>query len=530
MTEKTIQKAQTDLVQAVLDAQEKRNLERVDMLVTNAIKQLKMSRFKPDQTTCIGLTYLARINPKIFTQSTAIKDILKSLLRRDNGPANIKGKNDIVLPVLAANILLACCDANEVRGIIIHKIEQWLSSNQKASDMVQHLMATLCMRCQGDQQTITSLVEMRHHWLQYLGDNCDFYTSVPSDLCSSIRNLLHTETICEPLVIYLEFLIKHDSNMDYLAREVSKFILERPISLKCMLKDGENGIQLIKIIFKTFVKIFTYLKNMPTEQPVSSKQQAKLAVVEEKCYTDVKTPESTIENVETKIKSETKPEKDQKPPAVDTKKDVKIDVKPPEPDSNSQPAPSSTTYQPSKPAPEEPVPESKLSWKMLYVKIPNHPRVINLGKSILEAILSLLAMVDMSEEYQNDFEELLNCWVPVMKSEKFACLYEDAGLTKVYNLPDKLRQKLVQSNNDQLIDLGLNGANVSQLVNLLQQFGSTLATLNKMLKKLGSVKDIDAIRSEIKDISYFNQLLEFYNSLGASGAKDLQKRLSSSLD
>lgn len=525
MTEKTIQKAQTDLVQAVLDAHEKRNLERVDMLVTNAIKQLKMSRFKPDQTTCIGLTYLARINTKIFNQSTAIKDVLKSLLRRDNGPANIKGKNDIVLPILAANILLACCDTNEVRGIIIHKIEQWVSSNQKASDMVQHLMATLCMRCQGDQQTVTSLVELRHHWLQYLGDNCEIYTSVPSDLSSSIRNLLHSETSCESLVIYLEFLIKYDLNIDDLAKELSKFILGRPISLDCMLKDEKNGVQLMNIIFKTFVKIFTYLKNMPTEQSVPLKQQAELAVEDKKCDTEIKIPESTIETAVTKIKSEKKTEKDQKP-AVDTKKDVKIDVKPPEPDSISQPAPTSTTYQPSKPVSDEPVPGPKLSWKMLYVKIPNHPKVINLGESILEAVLSFLAMVDMDEEDQNDFEELLNCWVLGTKSEKFASIYEDASLTKVYNLSDELRQKLVQSKNDQLIDLGVNGASVPQLVKLLQLCGSLVKAERKMLKKLAVVEDTDAIRSEIKDPGFFSLILDFHWNAGRiSEAKELQDRL-----
>lgn len=524
MTEKTIQKAQTDLVQAVLDAQEKRNSERVDMLVTNAIKHLKMSRFKPDQTTCISLTYLARTNPKIFTQSSAIKEVLKSLLRRDNGPTNIKGKNDIVIPVLAANILLACCDANEVRSIIVHKIEQWVSSGQKASEMVQHLMATLCMKCQGDQQTITSLVELRHHWLQYLGDNLDTCNSVPSDLCANIRKLLHTETSCESLVIYFGFLIRHDPNMDVLAQDVSELINQRPISLNCMLKDREAGSQLVKIIFKTFLKIFTHLKNAPIDQQMPPKQ-AKLSVEDKKSHLEVEMSESSIETIEISVKSEPT-EKDQKP-LLDIKKEVKSEVKPPEPSPNQTPA--STTYQPGKPVPDENL-EPKQSCKTLYVKLPNHPKVIKLGRSILEAVLSLLALTETNEEYQIEFEELLNYWVFGIKSEKmekFASIYEDAALTTIYSLPDKIRQQLVQSGNDQLIDLGLHGANVAQLVKLSQQYGLSSTTINKILKKLGSIKDVDTIRSEIKDISYFNQLLEFYHFMGAFGAKDLQKRLSS---
>lgn len=520
MTEKTIQKTQTDLVQAVLDAQEKRNSERVDMLVTNAIKQLKMSRFKPDQTTCISLTYLARINPKIFIQSSAIKEVLKSLLRRDNGPANIKGKNDIVLPVLAANILLACCDANEVRGIIIHKIEQWVSSNQKASEMIQHLMATLCTKCQGDQQTISSLVELRHHWLQYLGDNFETYKSVPPDLCSNIRRLIHTETSCESLVIYLEFLIKHDSDIDLMAKEVSKLIIERPISLGGLVKDGETGPQLIKIIFKTFSKIFIYLKDTSIDQQMPSKQH-KLNVEDKKSDVDIKS-ESKIETTGISMKPEPE-ERDQKP-LLDPKREVKGEEKPSE--ASPSLTPQSTAYRPNKPVPDENL-ESRQFCKTLYFKVQNNSQVIKLGRSILEAVLSLLAMVEMNEEYHNEFEELLNCWVLGMKSDKFATIYEDAALTSVYNLSDKVRQKLLLSQNDQLIDLGLHGVTVAQLVTLVQQYGLSLATLNKMFRKLGSMKDLDAIRSEIKDISYFYQLLEFYTLMGASGAKDLQRRLSS---
>lgn len=518
--DKKIQKAQTDLVQAVLDAQEKRNLERVDMLVTNAIKQLKMSRFKPDQTTCISLTYLAKVNSKVFAQSSAIKELLKSLLRRDNGPANIKGKNDIVLPVLAANILLACCDSNEVRTIILHKVEQWVASNQKSTDIVQHLMATLCVKCQGDQQTVNSLVDLRHNWLPYLGDNLDSCTSVPSDLCASIRKLLHTETSSEALVIYLGFLMKHDLNVEGLAKEVSKFIVDRPISLNSMIKEKEAGPQLIRIVFRIFIKVFNHLKNESSDlNPVPA--HTKPTSAEKKSDTDPKKPELSFNSTGISIKLESK-DKEHKNP-TEMKKDVKNEVKPLEPSINS--TSTSATYQPSKPNQEENS-EPQLS-RMLYVRLPSQARVVALSKSIFEAILNLLALVDNTEAYQIEFDELLNCWVSEMKTNgKFSTFYEDPAMTTVYSLPNNLRLKLVQSHNDELIELGLNEVNTGQLIKLLQQFGSSLSTINKMIKKLELLKDTDLIRSEIKDVSYFNQLIQFYASIGALGAKDLQKRLS----
>lgn len=303
-------KAKTNLVQAVLEAQEKRNQERVDMIVTNAIKQLKMSRFKPDQATCISLTYLARVSPKVFNQSSAIKEVLKSSLRREIGPANIKG-NDIILPVLSANILLACCDSTEIRLIILNKVEQWLASNQKVADIVQDILSTICMKCQGDEKTIAMLIDMRQHWLQHLEG------SVPPDLCLAIRRLLHTETSCGSLLTYLKFLIEHDSDVDGLRRELAEF----------------------------------------------------------------------------------------------------------------------------------------------------------------------------------------------------------------KNLPNILRQKLIHSSDGFLIELGLQDADVSQLVELVQQFGMPLSTINKIFDRLSRVKNDDLIKIHIKDQSLFRLLMELYDEMGAPGARRLNESL-----
>jgi hypothetical protein len=258
--DKKMQKSSADLVQSVLEAMEKRSLERVDMLITNAFKQLKMSRFKPDQSICMSLTYLARVCPKAFSHSNNLKELLKTHIKRDSGPANIKGtKNDFILPVLAANILLACCDSADVRSIILTRIEQWISSNQKLNELVQHLLAVLCIRCHEDTQTIKTLIDIRGHWYQFLDSNYETYGSVSPDLSRSIRNLLSRETSCESLVENLQFLSKHDSDIVGLTTGIGKLITRRPITVESMLDDPERGEQLKQMLISLYNKLFETL-------------------------------------------------------------------------------------------------------------------------------------------------------------------------------------------------------------------------------------------------------------------------------
>jgi len=506
--DKKIQKAQTDLVQSVLEAHEKKNQERVDMLVTNAIKQLKMSRFKPDQTTCISLTYLARIKPKVFAQSSAIKEVLKSLLRRDNGPASIKGKNDIVLPVLAANILLACCDGAEVRAIVLHKVEQWLGSSQKAADMIQHLMATVCMKCQNDKQTITTLIEMRQHWLLYLDENYEIYGSVPSDLCASVRSLLHSETNCELFVAYLRFLIKHDTDIEGLADDISKFIINRPLSFNSMLDNETSGVIIKRMILKIYIKLLSNLEHAAQDKETSTTKME----TEQPEQAPEKVGEEQFSKVVVKVE---KTEEDEKFNTFGNfKREVKPEVKMSEATINIE-------------TPASPEPQKKEEQNeetddgRVYVKLSKCAKVVSVRKTTVEAIFILFAMEDAKADSLIEFEELLSYWIVSDRISLVAPIYEDPDLTLAYNLPNVLRQRLVLSADYIFVEFGLRNANPSQLLALLQLFGSSLTTINSILKRLESVCNQEYIKSEIKDPSYFCQLMQFYENMGAKGAKEL---------
>lgn len=443
--EKKTLKAQTDLVQSVLEAHEKKNSERVDMLITNAIKQLKMSRFKPDQATCISLTYLARTCPKIFTQSSAIKEVLKGLVRRDQGPANIKGKSDVVLPVLAANILLACCDTVDVRTIILNKIEQWISGNQKVTELVQHLLATLCMKCKSDELTVSTLIEHRQHWLVYLDENYEKYGPVPIDLSSSLKKLLDIESCCESVVLYLNFLIKHDTDIVNLSADVSRFILDRPLTLSSMLREDKFGVELGSTLIKIFNNLLDHVKS------------ASLPVVK-----------------------------------IESKEDVKLKL------------------------------------DSIYVKLASCQGPVCISKSTTQAIFTLLSSTELDEQLsiKSNLDSLRSSWMEqVGKINHIALMYEDASMTIAYNIPEDLRLKLIHSTDDHLVDLALRGANVATLLTLLQQFALPPSAINKILSNLEAVQDIESIRSEIRDKSYFTQLISFYSSLGCSHAGQLRERL-----
>lgn len=255
--DKKIQKSQPDLVQSVLEAFEKRSVDRVDMLITNALKQLKGSRFKPDQSICIGLFYLARIQPKIFSQSNTLKEFLKTHIKRDGVPANIKGnKTDFFLPVLAANILLASCDCPDVRSTILTRIGQWISSNQKLNELVQHVLAILCIRCHDDEATVKTLIDMRHQWFDFLESNFDTYGRVAPDLARSIRCLLGGTGSCESFVANLTFLIKHDSDVVGLCTTVSRFIVQKPITFSSIMANKEHSQKLVSTIYEVFEAYF----------------------------------------------------------------------------------------------------------------------------------------------------------------------------------------------------------------------------------------------------------------------------------
>lgn len=533
MTEldKKIQKTQTDLVQSVLEAYDKRNPDRVDMLITNAFKQLKMSRFKPDQTTCISLIYLARICPKLFAQSVNIKELLKSHIRRDNGPTNIKGtKNDIILPVLAANILLACCDSSDVKIIILHRIEQWLLSNQKAAEMILNLLAALCMKSQGDQQTVSTLIDMRHHWLQYLDDNFEIFGRVPMDLCVGIRNLLRNETCCESLLENLQFLIKHDQDIVGLSKEISKFIIERPITVSSMLKHGQFGNQLNFMLLTVYNKLFQQLRDSPEESLATAKasnqnevpyqSQMESQPIPEHAKLVRSEPKSVIVKVEHEATSSLNEIKKE---AVKT--EVKQAASKADPETKTESTSNETAQNQTNDGTG--IPETHYI-PPLYIRLPKTAQNIAMDRATIEAILTLLAEIDFNYhcEYREEFKDLLECWLIDVKTNAKVFIYEDVCMTTPYYLSNKLRQKLVHSVTDPLVELGLHGASVTQLLDLLQQFGLPVSTLQKIFKKLEDIKDVELVRAELKDMSYFSQLMEFYSDMGLVNAQGLINRLS----
>lgn len=515
---------QADLVGLVLEAFEKKNQERVDMLVTNAIKQLKMSRFKPDQTICISLTYLARINPKLFNQSSTIKDMLKTLLRRDQGPANIKGKSDTILPVLAANILLATCDGTEVRNIILSKLDQWLTSSTKVADIVMHVLTIICEKCQGDQQTIAYLIEMRRHWITYITNLQLQVGSIPSDLSEGVRNLLDKEDDPSQLILYINFLDKYDGYHEALSQAMARLISRRPMTLLCMFNEPDHGPRLCRGLIALLNKILLQLKYGNPKQVfhMQQEQQQQTSKLQD------------LEKVSAQVKCDSmggvKMEMDSKVAQV-------ANIKQAEADSNNV-----------QPELEEKVKKFDIDKEVLrpyvapvYIK-PAGTAVAAMGKgndlvwqmdkNTFEAVILLMILIEQIDELRPDWIQLaqsflVDCddFTKLCPKQHMSSFYSDYGLTQYYDIPIELRRKMYLAQSELLVDLSLVGASVGQLILLLCQFDSNLSSLDKIFKQLEAVKDVDLIRGEINDDAFFYQLMEFYVELGSLGAKKFLLRL-----
>ncbi|OXU26086.1 hypothetical protein TSAR_012850 [Trichomalopsis sarcophagae] len=100
----TIECDPADLVPLVLEANDADDGEKLIGLVCGGIKILKNLRWKPDPVVCMGLLYLVKIRPSIFTNH-CILHALASLLKRDQSHA-FKNKGNPMVSVLAANLLM----------------------------------------------------------------------------------------------------------------------------------------------------------------------------------------------------------------------------------------------------------------------------------------------------------------------------------------------------------------------------------------------------------------------------------------
>lgn len=93
-----------DLAPMVLEASENDEADKVVGIICGAVRTLKNQRWKPDALIYMGLMYLAKIRPSIFSND-CILHALSSLLKRDQAH-NFKSKGNPLVPVLAANLLM----------------------------------------------------------------------------------------------------------------------------------------------------------------------------------------------------------------------------------------------------------------------------------------------------------------------------------------------------------------------------------------------------------------------------------------
>lgn len=93
-----------DFVPMALEANDNDEGDKVIGIICGAIKMLKNQKWKPDTLVYMGLLYLAKIRPSIFSND-CILHALSSLLKRDQS-YNFKSKGNPLVPVLAANLLM----------------------------------------------------------------------------------------------------------------------------------------------------------------------------------------------------------------------------------------------------------------------------------------------------------------------------------------------------------------------------------------------------------------------------------------
>lgn len=102
----TIDCEPVDLVPMVLEANDNDEGNTVIGLICGALKTLRNQKYRPDNVTYLGLLYLAKIRPSIFSNSCIVHG-LSSLLKKEKDPAhNYKVKGNSLVPVLAANLLM----------------------------------------------------------------------------------------------------------------------------------------------------------------------------------------------------------------------------------------------------------------------------------------------------------------------------------------------------------------------------------------------------------------------------------------
>lgn len=94
----------SDIVPKVLEANDNDEGDRVIGLLCGAIETLRNKKLKPDPVVYMGLLYLTKIRPSLFSNDCILHG-MTSLLKREPTPP-YKSKGNPVVPVLAANMLM----------------------------------------------------------------------------------------------------------------------------------------------------------------------------------------------------------------------------------------------------------------------------------------------------------------------------------------------------------------------------------------------------------------------------------------
>ncbi|XP_043311851.1 integrator complex subunit 1 isoform X1 [Cervus canadensis] len=101
----------TVLLDEIEAAELEGNDDRLEGVLCGAVRQLKVTRAKPDSVLYLSLMYLAKMKPNIFATEGVI-EALCSLLRRD-ASINFKAKGNSLVSVLACNLLMAAYEEDE---------------------------------------------------------------------------------------------------------------------------------------------------------------------------------------------------------------------------------------------------------------------------------------------------------------------------------------------------------------------------------------------------------------------------------
>jgi len=94
------------LFRKVIEAHNGNNENKIIGYLCGAAKQLKNNRSKPESALYLSLMYLVKIKPQLFFNDLVVEAFC-SLLRRENASSTLKTKGPVMVPILAANLLLA---------------------------------------------------------------------------------------------------------------------------------------------------------------------------------------------------------------------------------------------------------------------------------------------------------------------------------------------------------------------------------------------------------------------------------------